>query len=431
MLNPSQKIKNLREIKKYTQEALADALGCSKSKVSQVEKGEWEYSEDDIKAAKIFFGIENAPFTSSELMEFRQRLYKWRDYIKNGLIGDAKDFQKGLIVINQLPFEPDLNFLYRMFEIRLFIKELNIEAAENMLLADEANVEEASEEGKHHFYYNMGSMSILRRDFKTALQFYLKAREFEIYTLEKDLGLDLNLVLCYSELGKYTLAIGVIEKVYHKFDYNSTGAARAYLDSTLAINYVNIGQVARAKELLKKSIAEAKGITDKTHIGTILHNYGCACWRNGEYEEAIRYFDQADAEYVEGVFNYQREKLENMYWKIRCLIALKKSSKVRPLLDKAKSLVREWENEHYLMAFESLSHLLTITKDGSIEFIEKKTIPYFIKKYEYYRVLHYCELLESIFKRRGAGYKTRALEMAVIIRDIINEITFGEEVKLL
>lgn len=421
-LTPSQKIKQLREFGKYTQEALAEALKCSKSKISKVESGEWEYSEEDIKAAKEFFGVENAPLTERERLFFRQHLYKWKDLIRNGLVHEARKNQKNFAVITKLPFEPDLYTLYRMFEIRLVLKEAKPELAEETLLAEEPHIEQANYENQHHFYYNMGSVYLYRFNFKIALQFYLKSRDLEAYALERDVGLYLNLSMCYGELGKYALAVGTIEKVYHESDYNKTGVSRAYIDSVLAINYVRIGQVARAKQLLDKSLAEVMGSNNKFFIHMALHNYGCACFKAKEYAEAIKYFDQV-FEIYEKIDNYY---LENMYWKIRCLIADKKTSKARPLLSKAMSLAEG--NTHFLLAFESLAHLLSINNDESIEFIEQKTIPYFIDRREYYRVLDYCELLENIFKKRGKGYKIRALEMASTIRNITKEITFGEEV---
>ena len=421
-LTPSQKIKELREHRKYTQEALADALKCSKAKISRVESDEFEYSENDIRLAKAFFGVEDAPFMDRERMEFKQRLYKWKYWIKNGHVDEARRYQKSLSVITKLPFEPKLNMLYRMFEIRLVLKEGKVDLAEEMLRLEEANIEYMNEESQHHFYYNLGSVYLYRLNFKNALKFYLRSLDLEMYALEKDAGLHFNLSMCYGELGKYVLAISTIEKMYHEFDYNKIGTLRCQIDSILAINYVRIGQVLRAKQLLDRSLAEAVGSTNKFFIYSSLHNYGCACFAAKEYVEAIEYFDRVFEVYETVDSRY----LETMYYKIRCLIADKKASKAKPLLSKAMSLAED--NEHYLFAFQSLSHLITIKQDESIEFIEQKTIPYFVEKRGYYKALDYCTLLENIFKKRGKGYKTRALEISSTICNIAAEITFGEEV---
>jgi len=421
-MTPSQKVKELREFRKYTQEALAEALKCSKAKISMAESGECEYSEKDIKAAKEFFGVENAPFTDMESLDFRKRLYKWKDWIRNGHIDEARKNQKNLAVITKLPFEPDLNMLYRMFEIRMILKEGKVEQAEELLLSEEPHIENTNCENQHHFYYNMGSVYLYKHDFKKALSFYLRARDLEICALEKDVGLHLNLAMCYGKLGKYALAISTMEKETQEFDYNKTGVMRAYFNGTLAINYVRIGQVARAKQLLEHSLPEAMSINHSFFIYMSLHNYGCACYEAKEYKEAIEYFDRA-FEVYKTVDNHY---FENTYYKILCLISDKKKSRAKPLLSKAMSLAEE--NEFYSIAFESLSRLLTITQDESIDFIEQKTIPYFIEKHAYYKALSYCELLESIFKKRGKGYKIRTLEMSSTVRDIIGNIMFGEEV---
>jgi len=421
-MTPSQKIKELREHRKYTQEALASALKCSKSKVSKAEAGECEYSERDIKLAKAFFGVENAPFNDRERIEFKQRLYKWKHWIKNSHIDEARQFQKNVSAITKLPFEPTLNMLYRMFEIRLVLKEGKPDLAEEMLRIEETDIENASEENQHHFYYNLGSVYFYRYDLKNALFFYRKALDLEMYALEKDVGLHFNLAMCYGELGKYVLAITTIENAYHEFEYNMIGAAKSYMDSMLAINYVRIGQVSRAKQLLDRSLTEAMGSSNQFFTYLSLHNYGCACFEAKEYDRAIEYFDRV-IEYFKAA---DRHRLEAMYYKFRCLVADKKTAIVKPLLYNAMSEVEG--NEHYRLAFESLLHMATIKQDESMEFIEKKTIPYFIKERGYYKALDYCIMLESIYRQRGKGYKTRALEVSSLIRNMAMEIAFGEGV---
>jgi len=428
-LNSSEKIRDIRKAVHFTQNDLAVALGCTGAKISRIEQGLSYYNDEEIAAAKKILGVEKAPFTDKERMDFRQRLYRWKDLIRNRMADEARKNQKDLIVITKLPFERDLNTLYRMFEIRLVLAEANatspeenIMSAEKMLVSEAPSIAEASEENQHHFFHNMGSLYFYKWDFKTALQYYLKSRSFEADALEKDFTLSFNLAACYSELGKYTLAITTMEEVYDLVDYNKTGVMRTYIDSSLAINYVRIGQVKRAKRILDKSTLESLDVNNIIHIGTALHNYGCACLRSKEYKEAISYYDRANEHFEIGDKYY----IENMYWKIYCLIESKEVSKAKVLLSETKKYTEG--NEHSSLIFESLSHLLTIHDNASIEFIEKKTIPYLVEKYEYFRVLDYCDALENKFMKLGKGYKIRILELTAIIRNITREITFGEEV---
>ena len=420
-LTPSQKIRAIRKVVHCSQYELAIALGRTKTKISRVENGKSDYSEEEIVTAKKFLGAEKAPFTSNELMVFKRHLYKWRDLIKNKLTDEARKHQNDLIVITKMPFEPDLNTLYRMFEIRLVLTERKVALAEEMLLSEAPSIKEATEENQYHFNHNMGSLYFFKWDFKTALQYYLKARDFEEHVLEKDVSLKVNIATCYSMLGKYTLAIGITEEIYDSLDFNKTAINRVLVDNMLATNYINVGQVGRAKRMLKKCLTDALGIGSKIPIGMALHNYGCACRKSGEYQKAIDYFNQANEHYVIG----DRFYIENMYWKIYCLIELKEVAKAKVLLSEIKPLIEG--SEHDSLNFESLSHLLTINDDASLEFIEKKTIPYLIEKYEYFRALYYCELLENKFIKRGKGYKRRLLDLTAIIRKIVCEITFGEE----
>ena|GEM_PF-547821 len=426
-LTPSQKIKAIRMATNCIQEDLAAGLGCTKSKISKIESEDRDYSDEDIAAAKKFLGVEKAPFTKKEAKAFKQQLYRWRDLIKNRLTDEARKKQEDLKVITKLPFEPDLNMLYRMFEIKLTLTEAlvvktNVALAEEMLLSESLLIEEATDENIHHFHYNMGTLHIYKSDFKTALKYYLKACEYEADVLEKDISLNVNLAICYSMLGKYALAISMFEEAYPHFDYNRNSSIRTYIDSSLAINYIRIGQVSRAKRLLDKCLLEAPGGDGKFFLSASYHNYGCACWKSKDYEEAISYFDRADEYFGKGDKFY----IENVYWKIRCLINLRKGSKAKLLLSEVKPYIEE--DRHHLLIFESLSHLLSINDDASIDFIEKKTIPYLVEKYEYYRAIDYCEVLKSKFtKWSNKGYKRRLLDLTVIICKITDEITFGEE----
>jgi len=308
-----------------------------------------------------------------------------------------------------------------MFEIRLVLTEANVAQAEKMLSSEAPLIEDATEENKYHFYHNMGSLYIYKWDFKTALQYYLKARSFESYVFKTDVALNINLAFCYSMLGKYALAIGTIEDIYDLMDYNNTSFMQAYVKNMLAINYVRIGQLTRAKKLLDDCVLEGQDIHSKIVNGNILHNHGCACKKSKDYQKAINYFDQANEYYDQGDKFY----IENMYWKIYCLIELKEASKARVLLSEMKTYAEG--NTHYSLIFESLSHLLTISDSASIEFIEKKTIPYLVEKYEYYRALDYCELLENKFTKWGKGYKRRLLELTVIMHKMTSKMMFGEE----
>jgi len=426
-LTPSQKIKALREATNCIQEDLAKALGCTKSKISKVENGDGEYNNDDIIAAKRFFGVEKAPFTKKELMDFKQLLYKWRDLIKNRRLVEARKRQEDLAAVTRLPFEPDLSMLYRMFEIKLILMEAvemkaNVALAEERLLSEAPLIEEATEENQHHYYYNMGSLYVYKADFEISLAYYRKAQSLESYAYKEDISLNVNIAQCYSMLGKYVLAIGMYEEAYPLLDHNRSSAARTYIDSCLAINYVRVGQVPRAKRLLDKCLSEELSMDNIFHLGLAYHNYGCACWKSKDYEEAISYFNRTDEYFEVGSKLY----IENAYWKVRCLIHLKKNSEARILISKVKPYIEG--NKHGLLIFDSLSHLLTINEDASLDFIEMETIPYLVEKYEYFRVLDYCYVLEDKFtKRIYNGYKKRLIELTSLIRRIMDEITFGEE----
>ena len=117
---------------------------------------------------------------------------------------------------------------------------------------------------------------------------------------------------------------------------------------------------------------------------------------------------------------------ENMYWKVRCLIALKKMPKAKVLIAQATIQAQDAGYNHYVLGFESLLHMINISDNESIEFIEQTTIPYLIDVHEYYKALDYCDLLENVYKKRGKGYKIRILEMSSVVRRILENIAMGD-----
>jgi len=419
-LSIAQKFREIRKTKGLTQEDLANALGCSAAKISIVVSDKGQYTDDDIKTLRKFLDVEKAPLTDGELTNFKQRLYSWRDLTRNGLLTEARVWQKELTIITELPFEPDLNITYRMFEVRLNMRERNIDFAEEMLKADEALIDDMTDENKYHFYFNMGSIHTYKDDFKTALDYYLKAKSLENSVYEKDPSLYFNLAICYSELGKYVLVITTLEQARNSFDYNKTSVAWIYIDNMLAMNYSRMGYILTAKRLLEECLEDARKAGNSLRIGYALHNYGCTCWKAKEFDKAIEYFDKASEYFTKGS---NKDYLENLYWKIRSLIDMKKTSASRALLQEARTIAGE--SDHYSLLFESLSHLLTINKDESLDFVENKTIPYMIDKHEYFRVLDYCGILEEVFEKRGKGCVGRLAKIIKINRDIIGEMSLG------
>jgi tetratricopeptide (TPR) repeat protein len=309
--------------------------------------------------------------------------------------------------------------LYKLLEVRLLMKEGNFSAAGESLKAIEPSITEASNEVKYYFYYNMGSLLVYGKDFEEALRFYLLANGIGADGFEKEVALHFNIAICYSNLGKYLLAITSMEGIYHLFNHaDRTSIPGMLLDNNLSVDYMRIGNIKKARKFIDKTLIRAKSINNRHYIGAALHNHGCACFRSGEFEKAIEYFDEAFDYFRKGSDVY----LENLYFQIRSLIALK-SSKAKKALHDAKSISEN--NEHYTILFKSLTHLLTMRENASLQYIEKTTIPHLLEKHEYFRALNYCKELEIAYEKKSS--KMKSLEMKALAYDIHLKIINGSD----
>lgn len=425
-MSKEQKIKHVRIKQGISQETLGKGIGSSKSKIGRIEcekdkNQDSKYTEDELRLAKEFLDIENAPFTNEELDNFRKRLYRWNDLTKNGHLVEARNSQQEFEVITKLDFEKDLILLYKMFEVRLLLKERNNALAEEMLMLYKPELEEADSENGYHFHYNMGSLYMLKSDFESALVFYLKAYSLEVHAFEREVFLQLNIATCYSKLGRYVFAITSLLEAEDSFNHDKTHIAWTYIDNLLALNHIRIGQIEKGRKRLHASLEEAIRINDTACIAYVYHNHGVACFVENKYKEAIAYFDKA--------FTYYKDNnayfLECHYYKIRCTIAMRKISDSKTLLQNAEKLAKG--NDHYTLMLKSLNSLLTLSNKNCVHFIQETTIPYLIDKYEYFKALDFCKELEKEFTGKE-GYKAKLAEIVSVIRDTQYKIAFGEEV---
>lgn len=128
--------------------------------------------------------------------------------------------------------------------------------------------------------------------------------------------------------------------------------------------------------------------------------------------------------YIEDAFEYLKKDewlyLENLYYKARCLIALK-SPLSKEVISQAKSTISI--NEDYHLMFTSLANLLTLKDESSCQYIEHTTIPYLLDKFKYSKALDYCEVLgEHFAKKRNIK---KALEMKALAGEIKDRIMKG------
>ncbi|MCL2855640.1 MAG: helix-turn-helix transcriptional regulator [Defluviitaleaceae bacterium] len=412
----AQKLREIRKYKGFKQIKFAETLGCALSKISDIENGKKHYSAHQIAALKKLMGVEGAPLTDDELAAFKKRLHVWRNYIKESRIEEGRKVQDELSIIADLPFEKDLRIIYEIFRAKQAMEEKDITLARELLEAVENIAKGAGCEAQYHLRYTVGSLNAFEGRYNEALKSYLEALSLQVDGLENEPLLYYNLAICYSRLGRYVLSINTILRIYNEFDNGMTSVIGMHLDGALSANYIRLKQNEAALSVLEKALDRARNLGYKNNIAIALHNFGISYFQMGNPEKALTYFEQSIT-----AFGESSDKLESIYCKIRCLAAMKKGSRYKPLLIQAKALSEG--DEHYTLLFNSLSHLLNLKEERSIAYIENITIPYLIGKYDYFRVLYYCDALIAAHTKNEA--RVKALEVKSLRADIVDEITFG------
>ena len=416
-LSLNDKIRTIRESKGTTQAALANALGCGDGTMSRIDNNQGQYNSNQLRLARKFLGIENAPLFENEYILFKEQLYSWNGLIKEERFKEAHEKRDELGVIVHLTFEPDLVMLYKMFEIRLLLIEKNIDLAREKLEASKDLFDETNVENQYYFNYMMGVLRGDEDNWKEALRFFLLAEGLECDEFEKEPYLLYNLAVCDAVFGRYFLAISQFEQVYLLFNDDRNSVSGMYFDNNLGLNYMRMGHYGKAQELFKRGLIRAKAVGNGRFVGIVLHNLGCTNFKLKKYKEAIDYFDQASECFTKGDNSY----LEVLYFKILCLIE-SKNSLAKTELERAKTLAKE--SEHYSLLFEALSHL-PLRETSSAEYITKEVIPYLIKIYAYFKAAEFYELLEGFYKRKNRP--TKVMEIQALAFELHKKIIAGRD----
>jgi len=417
-LTIAEKIKSVRLSMDIKQEALAQAIGIVRSKISDAESGKREYTREQVDILRKLLRIEGAPLYDSEIAYYEKQLDLWREYIKEARTYEAAKMHEKLSVITKLPYERDLTFHYRMFEAKLFMETEEFSAAEEVLENAKPLLDETTAKNRYHYHYNMGMFNFYKVNYMEAKNFYKTAFNMNIEGFGREPSLYYNLALCYSRLGMAVLSVSTILDVYNRFRYDKTSELGLFLDNTLAVNRIRLNQIEQAKETLCRALERATIQDNRVYIGCALHNYGYAYMREGNFEVALEYFRQQEAYFTEG----DDIHLENLYQKIRCLMALKKKALCKPLILLGADYAKD--SRRYSILFQSLSHLLNMN-DEALQFIEDKTIPCLIENHELSRALEFCEELILTYTKKDLKIKT--LESIAIKSNILYRITFGDD----
>lgn len=412
-LTVAEKLRLIRKANSVTQNELAEIILTSDSKISFAENNTNEYSEYEIETIKKHFNIVDMPLTDFERAAFRESLYCWRDMIRDGRMAEAEDLRGKLCdVVNLTPCDKDLPALFILFDVIFLLTKGNLEAAEENLAALPAALYD------EHFYYfnlNMGSLNSLKGRYEDALDFYeaaLKvvedARDF--VPSDKEV-LYYNMAACYTQIEIPNRAIVFLNNIRDEHREKRITAFNLGLDIGLAANYIQVGNYRWAEEILNDCLVKArgiKGIYGELYVGLTLLRLGVLYRRTEEWEKSINFLEQALNHFEVNTEVYRW----TLYLKIRCVIEAKEYTKAGKSIKQAKGLYKN--NEEHLVLFESLVHIMAISKsmtrvqEEAIEYIENVTIPYLINARDSIEAISCYKLLQRHCAKIGRLRKSIA-----------------------
>ena len=411
-LSIGEKLKQIREAKDVKQEAVAKAVKYSAGNLSYLENGRHDCSSEVAREALKYLGVKGVPLYETERPGFRHELSKWYDLASSHKFDEANEMQKALSDIKYLPFDEEFNAFFDMFSCRLSLAQNKFDEGKAILDKYETILDKLNDEVKYHYFYNQGTFEIRNSRYKEALEFYKKAHELSKDDFDGFARLYLNISTCLTNLGYVVSSIMFLEEI-HEISKGQIALTTLHMNHKLAIEYIKLGHLPKAKRLLDKCYKEAKDVNNEILLGSILNNYGLMYRMASDWNMSLKYLDQASDYFDKGSTFY----LDNLYQKIQCFIEMGCFSECTELLAEGRELSKE--DECYTILFESLGHLMTPNDSKSINYLETVTLPYLLKKSYVITALYYCEFLREYYEKKGIQKKT--LQMTEIARTIYKE----------
>jgi len=418
-LSLAEKLKQIRIARGVTQEKLAEDIGYSAPMINHFENGRSECKPNILMMIKKYLGLEGMPLLEPEREGFRDRLYIWLELINNQQMDKAKEMQKKLHSITYLSFDEESNALYNLVRCRLLLAEGNIKEAKIILEDLETCLNEADIEILYHYYYNRGTICYENVQYREALDFYTKAFDYGRVEFREDSNIHFNIACCYLDLSLPYNSIESLEIARSLNHGDGTNIIGLSIDIALAVNYIRIGQLKKAKNVVAKCYAKALSVGNKVFIGKALVSYGYLYRKAEDWDLSIDYLNQALVYIPKDTIEY----LDILYSKIRCYVRVKSFSQCTSLLAEGKKLAAA--NEYYTVLFKSLENLMTLNDNDSTEYLENVAIPFLLARHQNFRVIDFCDVLREHYKKREKGYLKKSLQLAAITNDVYKEMFEG------
>jgi len=417
-LSLGEKIREVRKAQGLSQENLAKAINCTISTVSRIERGQLECTPEMLVGIRKELGVEKAPLLDDERDVFVKRIWMWSDLILARRYDEAKTLQQEMQIIQRLPYEVDLNLLFKMLEVRTLFKDKEISKAAERLDEAAQQKSQMSKETLQLYYRNKGVLASRNYDNKGSIKYFIKAIDIGSEIFKSDLPSMLhNVAICYSNLSKFHYAIAYLERAKNAYIDDRTRSLFSEINVSLAEYYRKTGNLQKSKLLTEETLVNARSMNDNLVIYCCLQNLAQISLEREDFEEAVKQYDGI-INFVNDKDDLRQEMLYLLYGKAYPLFRLKRFDDFEKALSEGLNLTKDFDMGTIM--FKSLKHLTTIHEAASQDYIENISIPAQVNANYLTSALRYCDKLEEHYKKKGATKK--ALQIAAMARDIYKEM---------
>jgi len=344
--------------------------------------------------------------------------------------------QKELSVILSLPFEQDLIIMYQMIEARLLAMSRDMSAIQERIENATPYLNEMSTDARYLYHYTIGvfyfmqtvvsftqtmdSESRSEREILTkALEHFTLSLEHESQSvgLYKDASLLAFLGNTYTSLGKPVRALISLERSLTTYSGDYVIGIRK-MGGSIAACHFQIGDYEQAKKAYEEVLLHEQAANSRIKIAVILSDLALTNLMLGNQDEALRQCEEAFSIAKEDNLVY----LLCLSCKVKIMMKTKKTAEAKALVAEGKQLV-VGEKEIVRVVFEAFGHMMSLSSDKSIDYLENIAIPCLRGTAQNHLALEICYTLEEHYRKKEAKYKT--LAMAALGRDIYRDMIVG------
>lgn len=356
-----------------------------------------------------------------EVQEQRQLLDRWYGYMKNQQQEQA-DTQKQEIEDQSGDFtDPDLKRLYELFKVRYYLMYDDLENSAKCL-ADTGLVQDDKYHWLNYYYYFFrGIYHYTRQEYKTAIEWYTKARLFIAdIPIEETAELFYKLAAACNRSYQISLSIQHAERALEIFKEHSHFKRISGCESLLGLNNYDIDQYKEAEQHYQEALIYVEKADDSLLKLRILHNLGYLYSEKNEPKKALDYLNQ-----VKQLLETEIELIKDNYLKTQNSFLLCRSyfetdqpEKAKEALERGLALSKDEGYEDYEFHLNLLK--TKFMEPSHFEEVYSEGITFF-KEHDFWEyVIEYSEELASYL--RGTGNHEKAVEYFSLAVDARNKM---------